>query len=173
MLHLKRVLLRNSLGHTLIELCCVLALIGCIGLVSTRFLVIYNSYRVRVELNRLHAALLYVRRKALLEGKAQRIRFDESTQSYQVEVVHTLSQKVRFGIVQGIKGPPGDPRKPLEKAITWRGATLEVLPDGTVSSGSVYLTDESRSCLYALTSDASAITGVRRYCYRSSWELIH
>ena len=125
-----------------------------------------------MELNKLHAALVYVRRKALLERKVQKIYFDEKARGYRVDKVYRLSSKVLFGVPKGIKGPPGDPRKPLEKAITWRESILEVYPDGTVSSGAVYLTDESRSCLYALTSDASAITGVRRYCYKSSWELI-
>jgi len=166
LLHLKKGLPRR--GYTLIELCCVLSLIGLIIGLSFGLSRVYTSYTVRSELNRLHTVITYLRRKAVVEQQPQSIRF--TSLGYSADREWQLPANVIFGIHKAVKGPPSDPKKPLNSAITFRNNTLEIYPDGTVSAGAVYLTDTGRSCLYALTSDASAITGVRCYRYRGAWE---
>lgn len=130
-----------------------------------------NHTLVRLELNRLYAALVYVRRKAILEGHTQRVSFTQ--RSFTLDDELPLAYPVLFGVPQKIKGPPGNPTAVLKKAITFKNAVLEAYHDGTLSAGALYITDDVGSCLYALTTDASAVTGIRRYRYRASsalWE---
>ncbi len=172
MQHLKRGLQPDLPGSTLLELCTVIMLLGFIVSLSIGF---YSGSTtlVRLELNRLYAALVYVRRKAILEGRIQRVSFTQRSFTLNEEL--PLAHPVLFEIPPRIKGPPGNPTNLLKKAITFKNQFLEAYPDGTLSSGALYLTDDIGSCLFALTTDASAVTGIRRYRYRASlglWEAL-
>ncbi len=140
----------------------LLGLITCLAVVNYG---VYHPFLVRTELNRLYAAFVYVRRKALLEGRTQRIIFYEGERSFTVDTTQYLAPQVLFVVPQKVKGPPGNPTKVITRAITFKNSILEAYQDGTLSAGTLYLADEARSCLYALTTDASAITGLRRYRY--------
>ncbi len=166
MQHLKKVLPPS--GYTLIELCCVISLLGLLLGLSFRLARVYHSFSVRTELNRLYTVITYLRRKAIIEQQPQTICFTKK--GYRADREWRLADTVLFGIRKNIQGPPSDPKKPITAAITFRNNTLNIYPDGTLSAGAVYLTDTSRSCLYALTSDASAISGVRCYRSRKKWE---
>lgn len=175
MRRLKKVLRLNYSGTSLIELCCVIALIGVIATAGLIGFKRYPATLVRMELNRLTAVCIYMRRKALIEGHVQRLMFGKDMRSYSVDTVIRLVPPVIFGTLPQVKGSPGDPRKELKEPITYTHKSIEAYPDGTLSAGTVYLSDESHACLYALTTDASAVTAMRIYRYGSAegrWELI-
>jgi prepilin-type N-terminal cleavage/methylation domain-containing protein len=157
-------------GVTLLELCIVLALIALIVTLSSSFLVPSGS--VRQEVERLYAAILYMQRKALLERKQLSLIFDTSRNSYHADTEHILGPGVVFGIQKNVLGPPSLPTRLLKEPITWPSNMITFYPDGTISAGAVYITDTKRSCLYALTCDASEITHVRRYRHQEKWELV-
>lgn len=146
-----------------------------LSVLGIQFYASYRSAGILIELNRLYAALVYVRRKAMLEGRVQRMFCSQSTASFSLDgEKHKLSGAF-FGILETVQGPPADPKSTLNTPITFKKNTIEAFPDGTLSAGALYLTNADRSCLYALTTDASAITGLRRYRYASDsarWELI-
>lgn len=137
-------------------LCLFFCLIPPITFVSTH-------WSVRAELHRLYTVFVYMRRKAIIDQQTYSIIF--STHSYQADTDHQLSDQVQFG-APVILGPPGDPQKKIAHYSSWPADTVHFYADGTISSGAVYLTDSSRRCTYALTADASAVTGLRRYEYR-------
>lgn len=140
-----------------------------------QFYASYKSAGILIELNRLYAALVYVRRKAILEGRVQRVLCSQKSASYVIDGEEKKLSGASFGILEKVQGPPGKPRRTLITPITFQENTLKAYPDGTLSAGALYMTNVDRSCLYALTTDASAITGLRRYRYEnlsSRWELI-
>ena len=113
------------------------------------------------EIDRLSSVILALQRKALLDNQTQKLTFDPSHNHYKADVLHTLSPGIFFGILPSVKGPPSKPIRELKQAITWPENTLYCYPDGTISSGAVYLTDGK--ALAALTCDASAVSHIRRY----------
>ena len=167
MQHLKRVLPPKS-GTTLIELSCVIALLGIILCLSIGLLSMQSSFKLRTELDRLQVVITYLRRKAMIENKVMKIEF--SKEGYRADKAWQLAKGISFDILPKVKGPPADPKKPLSHAITFKNNTLYLYPDGTVSAGTVYLTDSHT--LYALSSDASAISRIRCYRYREKWDYI-
>ena len=149
-----------SSGHTLIEVCLVLLLISFIAGLSLKVVHLSSSVMVRSELERLATVVTYLQRKALIENATFSILFEEN--SYHADTTWQLATG-KFGVLPGVKGPPADPRKLLTKSCE----KLVIRPDG-ISPGTVYLTDGI--CLYALSSDASEVSCVRKYRYGKKWE---
>jgi hypothetical protein len=70
-----------------------------------------------MELHRLKAVCIYIRRKALIQGRTQKIVFSRDHRSYEHDRVVKLTQGVSFTIHHEVKGPPGDPREKLNKRL--------------------------------------------------------
>ena len=146
----------------------MLSILAFVLTLSLKLSSAYHSLSARAELNRLQTVITYLRRKAIITQQSATITFHQD--GYTADRTWHLSSGVEFGSIPGVKGPPSDPKKPLSSAITFCNNRLELFPDGSVSAGAIYMTDASRSCLYALTSDASAFSGIRCYRYREKWE---
>lgn len=162
-----------SKGFTLFEFIIVLALILCIVYLSASIISFSTQTAIRLEVDRLYAALQYMQRKAVLERTSQTLIFNTARNSYVVDHEHVLQGGSTFGVKKGVCGPPSCPSKPLKKQITWPLDTITFFQDGTIAAGAVYLTDQHGSCLYALTCDASCMTHIRRYCFDGGWRAIN
>lgn len=125
---------------------------------------------MRAELNRLQIVIQYLRRKAVLTQTHYQVHFTD--RGYTAEQTRTFPEHVLYGVLPGVQGPPSDPHRDLDHACTYRNKVLEVYPDGTLSAGAIYLTDNKRTYLYALTTDVSSLSVVRCYRYRKSWEIL-
>ena len=147
-------------GHTLIEVCLVLLLISFIAGLSLTVVQLPSSLQVRSELERLSTVITYLQRKAQIEQGTYSISFDEN--SYTADTTWQLSAG-KFGILPGVKGPPADPTRRIKEGCK----KLTIGPDG-ITAGTVYLTDGN--CLYALSSDASELSCLRKYRYAGKWE---
>ena len=160
-------------GHTLVEMMVVIALLVLlVSLISVPgdFL---NRMLVRAQVEKLQAACRYLQRRAMAEGKQLTLQFDRHTDSYRCDTQHnTLPKQVTFGILPGTKGPPSSPTHPLASPITFEHDRITFGADGIMQSGTVYLTDTSHRCLYALTAGVGTISHLRTYCYRTSWQLL-
>ncbi len=148
-----------SKGHTLLEVCLVILLISLIMSFGFKVASLPSSVLVRSELERLATVVTYLQRKALIEDTSYTITFTES--SYQTDTTYTLSTG-RFGVIPGVKGPPADPQHEIKSCNK-----LVIGPQG-ISAGTVYLTDGRY--LYALSSDASEVSCIRKYRYTTKWE---
>ncbi len=168
---------RRKRGFSLLELSIVIALLAFIATLSYSFIQkAAHSGALLQEVERLYAVLLFMKRKACLEGKPCCVTFDLVRNQYTADRTYTLSNGVVFGFIDGMLGPPASPTTPLKEAITWPQKRIVFYPEGLadtpcMSAGAVYLTTPCKSCVYALTSDASAVSRIRRYRYRSSWIL--
>ena len=111
-----------------------------------------------------------LRQRAMVHSKPQEIVFDEVGNRYQVEGNwYDLPATMRFGFLSASKGPPSHPTTPIQSAITFVGKKVICFPDGTIQSGTVYLVDDKKSCMYALTSGVSAVSFLRKYRYDGTW----
>lgn len=158
-------------GFSFFELMIVIALLAFICSLSISLGKRFQASAVCTELDRLAAVFIFMQRKALLESAACIIVFESASNSYQADHYNTLSPGVYFGILPGVLGPPANPTVKLTDAITFPYHTATFYPDGTIAAGAIYLTDK-KSVLYALTTDASAVTHIRCYCYRKGWWLL-
>ena len=159
-------------GFTLFELavCCTL----CCLLFSFSAHVVGLTTRLALlqELDRLHAVILFMQRKALLDDKTYTLVFSQEKDGYQAGAKHTFCPSVRFEGISCMQGPPASPGRPIKDAITWLGHTIYFYPNGTISAGSVYLTNDTNTLYCALTCDIGHINHIRRYFYTNTWNLI-
>ena len=98
----------------------------------------------------------------------QKLFIDEETQSYFYyestnAIMHTLNNTILFGFIEGIKGPPSAPRKLIIKPITFHNNAIEFYPQGTISSGTLYMTDKNKHHMQAITCGVSHVSCIRRY----------
>ena len=97
-------------AFTLVELMvvlCLCSLIAGLAIINFSFL---DSTIVRMELNKLMTACLYVQQLATATNEEKYLIFDENKNEYHFDTYHEkLSKRVRFGTVPGVKGPPGSP----------------------------------------------------------------
>lgn len=160
-------------GFTLLEVIIAIALISFIVLLSVKFIAISNDAFVRVELEKFYAFCCYLQRKAKIEHKNQLLFIDVKNNKYACQSCsHMLSQKVTLGILNSVKGPPAQPENTITKPVTFKNDTIVFYPNGTISSGTVYFTDNSKTCLYALSCGVSQVAHLRRYCYKNQWLFI-
>lgn len=84
----------------------------------------------------------------------------------------TLTAGVDFGALSAIQGPPAQPTHGITQPVTFQKNTIIFYPSGIISSGTIYLTDASHSCCYALSNGVASISFLRRYVYRKTWQLM-
>lgn len=147
-----------------------LALIGSICFLSGSFFLVYERAAVRRDVDRLYAAMLFMQRKAIIEGVSCSVLFDLKQQCYTADAPHRLGNGVKFGVSAGIKGPPSRATYVIKDFCSWPDGRCVFYPDGTISAGAIYVTDSRNACSYALTCDASETSHIRRYYYNGNWQ---
>ncbi len=159
-------------GILLIELLVVITILTLLSYVAISHYTA-SSLHARTELQLLYQACIYMQRRALLKNEPQTLRFDLAEQKYHFEnKTHTLAPGTMFGIIQGVKGPPSTPTKPLTTACTFKNNSITFYPDGIIDAGSIYITNKGRTQLYALTNAVSTYSYLRAYCYADTWNYI-
>lgn len=93
---------------------------------------------------------------------------DSPSRSIRAEKVK-LCSKVKFGFLEEVLGPPAEPTKKITTAITFPKKQIILYKNGTINSGSIYLTDKNKKHLYALTSSIAQISSLRKYYYKNKW----
>jgi len=158
-------------GFVLFELILVLGLLVIIiglAMVNLSFL---NRHLVATETEKLYATCLYMQRCAMVSGQEQQLAFDTQAQTYMYGVTReSLPVGVSFGFIPGVKGPPSSPSTPIHAAVTFTGSKISFYPNGLIQAGTVYLVDDKKQCMYALSCPVSQVSYVRRYHYANGWE---
>lgn len=160
-------------GFFLIELLLVISILALVVTFSISHRSRISRLLVRAELGHLHSLCLYYQHVALTTGQEQKMICNPDTQSIVCNrQSYVLPQHVRFGFLQDTYGPPAQPIQRIHKAITFPGSTIHFYPDGTISSGTIYILDQEKTTMYALTSPIGAISTMRMYQYtHGAWTL--
>lgn len=160
-------------GFILFELLVTLAIISIIIGISLNISIIADRSFVKIEIEKLYTIILYLQKKASINKQIESLFIDVEKNLYRFgNNIFYLAKNVKFGFVDGIKGPPSDPKNNINKSITFKNNTIFFYPDGNISAGIIYITDSKKSCFYALSSSAQEISYIRRYLYNQKWLLI-
>lgn len=159
-------------GFFLFELLLVLILIGTLSIGFIRLDFIMQGY-VRAELEQLYQLCLYAQRHAINSGASCFIELDSAAREYRCNgLCYRMPKGVMFGVLPHVKGPPSAPKKLLSQPITFAGNRITSSPEGFLDVGTVYLVNEARTVLYALTSGAGAYSYLRKYRYADTWQRV-
>lgn len=122
------------------------------------------------QLNQLQIICATTQQRATNTQIKQIVSLDSSNQSYFFSNhSEKLFPEISFGFIAGLKGPPSNPKKLVTQAITFPDQAITFYPDGTISAGTLYLTNRDKQ-QYALTVPISKETFVRKYQYlRGQW----
>jgi type II secretory pathway pseudopilin PulG len=160
-------------GYLLLEVLVCIALITFIGFLGTGLVGWYDRWLVRLEVERLYAAIVLVRHYALCTNEAQELHFDCQEGSYTSFFGrHHVVRGVLLGIIKGIKGPPSAPTTPLMSPITFADNRILCYQNGVIDAGTVYLVDKSKRHLYAVSCGVAQEPYVRCYYYNHKWILL-
>ena len=160
-------------GFTLIEamvVVCLFVVIATLGIMQLSFL---DSTILHAEANKLAAVCSYLRQKAISTNTEYVLVFDLEKNEYRCGETHeVLPQRVSFGFLPKVLGPPGSPSRSINKAITFVDSSIHFYPTGIISSGTVYLVEKKKQYMYALSNAVSQFSYLRLYRYDGKWKII-
>lgn len=160
-------------GFTLVE-----SMIGVSLLLIIVTLVMVNassmrSSFVRSEIDKLYTVCKFMQMTAQMTNKRQEIYIDLHHNSYTYGGnTEKLSGDVCFGILPDVKGPPSVPRTLLNSPITFDKQCISCTPHGIMNAGTIYLIDNQKKYLFALSSSVTQSSFIRKYAYENGWRLI-
>lgn len=163
----------KKLGFTLFECCTVCAL--CIVILTLTW--VNFSYLttnvIRTDLELLQTVCQSAQQRALSLHKPQVIDIDVHHNTYRYNGnTFFLSAGIRFGIKQGTKGPPAHPKNLVTTCCTFADQKIVCSANGIISSGTLYLTDDKQSTVYALSNAVADVSYLRLYVYRNTWQAL-
>ena len=164
----------NKQGFTLIELAIVLALFLLLTIFTQINFNFLDRMILHTEIEKLYSICRYLQQCALVNNKQQELVFSQDNKCYRHNNHdEKLSAKVSFGFIPGTKGPPASANKLIQKSITFANNRIIFYPTGIISAGTVYLTDQAKQIMYALSNGVSQISFLRTYRYNNSWQPLH
>lgn len=149
---------------TLLECCVVVAIILLVGSMGTRLFIAQQRWAVRFATQQLYSVVVYAQRKAMATGMQERIIFEEHAYLFEGKR-QQLPQGVRLGYCKNAWGPPAQPVYEINKSVTFIDRAIVCSPDGTVSAGTIYLSDSRSRYFFALTSGIAGTLYLRIYEY--------
>jgi len=147
-----------------------------------------QRYYVLQELERLTVTFKYLQQKALASNTQQIITFDIHNNSYKFQgpggkiQTYTLSNGIFFGTIKNILGPPAKPTHVIQDVITFKKDQKEhdspvfqatFFPNGQISTGAAYLTDQDKQTTGAFTCAVSQVSYIRVYIYENNTWKVH
>jgi prepilin-type N-terminal cleavage/methylation domain-containing protein len=163
----------NKTGFSLIELIIVLAIIAIIAMLAGTSANTLHNAAIRLEVDKLYALCHYAQRYAMASNEMQTITFNLANNTYRFhDREEQLVADVQFGFIEGAKGPPAHPSYLLANPITFSDNHITFYPDGIIQAGTVYLVNKNHTSMYALSNAVSAVSHLRKYVYKGSWQLM-
>ncbi len=160
-------------GFLLLEVALVLALILIVVTLATPQFIFLKRQIARTEVQKLIAECFYLRNCAMATHQDLTLTFDCAQGCYATKYKNQkLTQGLHFGFLPTLHGPPSNPTRLIEKAITFVNNTITFYADGTISSGTIYFLDAENSRCSALTIPSGQVPFIRHYEYQDRWTLV-
>lgn len=154
-------------GASIIELVVVVSIGMLLMLLSVHVISGLHGLIMHAELALLSATLHAEQQKAVVTGEPRVITFDVDHAGYATKTrKHRLQRGVTFTAPPSALGPPSNPRKPIERPITFTDDKLVCHRYGIIKPGTIYLGDAKNQLFYALTVNVAQHSFVRNYAYR-------
>ncbi len=145
----------------------LIALFSVIGFVSFKR---FNGTSITSDIAVLSLLLHTAATRATSLKKKQTITIDEHDSALIYDGTrYSLQEGFSFKVLPDIYGPPSAPQGLITQAVTFVDKKIVAHTDGTLQSGTLYITDSQVQ--YALTTPVSAFSYVRAYRYRDGiWQ---
>ncbi len=157
-------------GFMMIEVLVALALVLLLAGITCAHIGNYRYICIKQQVSCFALAWHQLQQRAMARNKTQAMLLDELGNRYFCnDQWYDLPTDIRFGFLPEAKGPPSNPSATIRSAITFVDKRVVCFPDGTIQAGTVYLVDDKKSCMYALTSGVSAVSFLRKYRYDGKW----
>ena len=157
--------------NRLVELLVTVSLVAIIVTIGAINLSFMNKSLVRSEMDSLYSLCTYLQRKAMATNTKQVIQFDVINNSYAYDnVSRKLPRQIRFGFLPGVKGPPASARLLIQSPVSFKGKKIIFHPDGIIQPGTIYLVDDTKQSMYALSCSVAQVSYLRIYQYAGTWE---
>ena len=168
-------MLKKTESFSLFELLAVVAVIIILLTVTVSKSSFFNKFVLKNEVDKVFTLFSYLQQRAIASNNQQEIIFDLQNNSYLMNSnpkENKLANVVKFGFLQNSYGPPSDPTKLIQNAVSFKkdGTNkFKVIfyPDGKVESGSIYLIDKDYKNMMALTIPVSSVSYIRKYEYKN------
>jgi type II secretory pathway pseudopilin PulG len=135
----------------------------------------FKKWHLTNEIEHLFVTFTFLQQKAMAENKKQELTFYTKQNCYRFlqhnikSTTHHLAHGMQFNFLPEAKGPPSLATKPITQAITFPAKNnipvATFFPNGAISPGTVYLTDEKKKLMKALTCPISHVSYIRKYTY--------
>lgn len=156
-----------------LEMGLVLTLLALMVVVALPQLSWFTTFHVYAQVRQLADMVRYQQAHARMQATDCDIQFKLPNRYYIYGKEYQLASHVQFGVLPGVYGPPSDPRTLITKPITFKGNLLHIAADGSLPSGTLYVTDVAQRCLYAVTLGVAQMFYVRIYHYDAGkWVLL-
>lgn len=160
-----------SRAFALFELVIVIAIIIFLTSLTLNFIIISDSTFVKLELEKIYSYCLYLQKQAQIKQEIQYLNIGQNFYKISDKIIK-LDPRVKFDIINGVKGPPSWPSSYLSNSNTFKNSVICFYPDGIISSGTIYLTDKNNKKLYALSSSIGQVSYLRKYKFDKNWNCL-
>ena len=149
---------------------CLCMLVASLGIMQISFL---DSSIIHAELDKLAAVCDYLQQRAITTNTEQILTCNLQTNSYDSQIVHEkITHSARFGFLPNAM-TMGSNAHSIKKAITFVDNLIHFYPTGIISSGTIYLIDNKKQFMYALSNAVSKVSHLRLYRYDGAWKLLN
>lgn len=160
-------------GTALLQLSIVIVCVVILTSFTVASVSFYKRYIVCAQAQKIKTLFLLLQQKALVMREEIRLVCDVTNRTLSTSThKEELAQGVFFGYLQSVMGPPSKPNQLLHNPITFANNTAIFYPDGTISSGTIYLIDAQKSCMYAITCPSGQVGFIRIYRYDHGWNIL-
>lgn len=156
------------------ELIVVLALVVLLVSLSIPHSFFLRRVVLQMQLEKFALLFMQLQQRAIASNKQEVITVDVATNSYTLGAgQHVLPAGIQFNFLTHVLGPPAAPTQLVTQAVTFPNKKIIFYPDGTVSAGTLYMTDEKRQLMCALTCPVAQFSLVHKYRYNANkWVLL-
>ncbi|HSC24978.1 MAG TPA: type II secretion system protein [Candidatus Babeliales bacterium] len=161
-------------GFTLIEILIVISLFTLLATLGVMQLSFLDDTIAHAEVTKLATICSYLQQRAMTTNNEHILICDVQNNKYHCNtLVHEkLSQRITFGFLPNVLGSPGSPSHTIKKAITFPDSSIHFYPTGIISSGTMYLTNKTKTIMYAISNKISQVSRLRLYRYEGIWKLL-
>ena len=160
-------------GSLLIELLIVCLVVAFLASISLSKVSMLNRFLIQAEVEKIRSFCWYLQQRAQMNQAHEILDINLKDGTYQaVGKVEHLAKGITFGIMPEVKGPPSSPILPLKEVCSFANNKIIFAPDGTITSGALYLYAQGSNVLYALTVPVAELCYIRIYKYDGSWKLL-
>ena len=157
-------------GYIMIEMMVAIAIVILLAGITSAHVGSYRYTCMQQQITLFALAWRQLQQSAMARNQQQEMLFDQVGHRYKINGVwHELPSTIRFGYLLESKGPPSNPTHEIHSAITFPSKKVSCFSDGTIQAGTVYLVDDQKQSMYALTSGVSAVSFLRKYRYDGTW----